>query len=249
MYNSVYLGGMKAMIFAAGLGTRLRPLTDHKPKALVEVGGEPLLGLALRNLARYGVTEAVVNVHHFADQVEDYLSSVQTPLRIHISNERQQLLDTGGGLKKARPWLQDAPFIACNVDVLSGLDIRAFYQAHLDSGAMATLAVRSRETSRYLQFDEGMQLTGWRNAKTGAHRACRPTAVARDFAFSGIHCISPELFGFMPETAVFSIIDVYLEAARSQRVLGYPHDDTPWMDVGKHHALGPAAELAARLFV
>ncbi len=160
---------MKALIFAAGLGTRLRPLTNDHPKALVEVHGITLLEVAIRRLVAAGCEELIVNVHHYAEQVIDFIEkNGQFGIRIAISDERERLLDTGGGLKKAAWFFDDGqPFLACNADVLTDMDLAHFYQKHLETGVLATLAVRRRTTSRYFLFDEKMRLAGWQNAKTG----------------------------------------------------------------------------------
>ncbi len=240
---------MKAMIFAAGLGTRLRPLTDDKPKALVEVGGLPLLEIAIRRLKHFGIREVIVNVHHFAGLVERFLAERNDfGIEIAISDERSLLLNTGGGLKQAS-WFFDegAPFLVQNVDVLSTLDLRALYAAHRRSRALATLAVRRRDTSRYLLFDAQRQLVGWQNRKSGATRRSRPEPAADAFAFSGIQVISPSIFEYFPEEAVFSTIDLYLEAAKRGTVTGYPHDEDAWLDVGKWPALAEAEALLPRL--
>lgn len=240
---------MKAMIFAAGLGTRLRPLTAHKPKALVEVSGKPLLEIAIRRLKWFGVKKIIVNVHHHASQIEDFLKRHRRfGIEIAISDERARLLDTGGGLKKASWFFEDgAPFIALNTDVLTNLDLRAMYEAHRRSEALATLAVRERKTSRYLLFDEQWRLAGWRNKKTASERWSRPAPAAREYAFSGVQVLCPALFDYFPAEEFFSIIDVYLEAAKTEAVLGYPHDDTFWLDVGKLPALEQAEHLVEKL--
>lgn len=237
------------MIFAAGLGTRLRPLTNDKPKALVEVGGMPLLEIALRRLKWFGVSKVIVNVHHFAGQVEQFLDEMkELGMEIAISDERAQLLNTGGGLKKARWFFEgEEPFLVQNVDILSSLDLKALYEAHRRSGALATLAVRDRETSRYLLFDEEWQLVGWRNRHSGEERRSRPQQPARPWAFSGIQVLSPGIFEYFPEEAVFSTIDLYLEAAKKEVILGYPHDKDLWLDVGKPPALERAAGLLPQL--
>ncbi|MCF8245648.1 MAG: nucleotidyltransferase family protein [Saprospiraceae bacterium] len=251
---------MKALLFAAGLGTRLRPLTNDRPKALVEVNGVTLLEVAIRRLVAAGCRELIVNVHHFAEQVIDFIEKKgQFGIRIVLSDEREQLLDTGGGLKKAAWFFDDGqPFLVCNADVLTDMNLARFYQKHLESGALATLAVRQRITSRYLLFDEKMRLSGWKNAKTGENKlAVRQLAVGSQtpiypipqtsylqYAFSGIHAISPGLFNWLPEgEGAFSIIDVYLNAASSGQVIGYDHSADAWLDVGKPESLGPAAEF------
>jgi NDP-sugar pyrophosphorylase family protein len=234
---------MKAMLFAAGLGTRLRPYTNDRPKALVEVQGKTLLQIALERLHSFGVEETVVNVHHFADKVEQHLSDHHNfGLNIRISDERDLLLDTGGGLAKVADYLKDAPFFIHNVDILSDLDLGALYQAHLQHDRpLSTLAVRQRETSRYLEFSPAGELTGWKNKKTGERRISRATTSVQDWAYSGIAVIDPKLFAFFPEDqAVFSIIDVWLAAARAKVIRNFPHDESRWLDVGKPAALEAA---------
>ncbi len=243
---------MKAMLFAAGLGTRLRPLTDNRPKALVEVNGTPLLEIAIRRLIAAGCREVIVNVHHFAEQIIGFLKkNDHFGIRIAISDERETLLETGGGLKKAAWFFDDeTPFLVCNTDVLTNLDLQKFYQKHLESGALATLAVRNRPSSRSFLFDEKMHLTGWQNTKTGETRWCNPKYINTQthkhtpFAFSGIHALNPAIFDRMPdEEQKFSIVETYLQAAASETILGYPHDGDFWFDVGKPEALAKAAEF------
>ena len=235
---------MKAMIFAAGLGTRLRPLTENKPKALVEVGGRPLLEIAIRRLKYFGVREVVVNIHHFGKQVVDFLEQHDYfDIDIAISDERRLLLDTGGGLQKAAPHFKDAPFLVHNVDILSDINLPDLYRAHLASGALATLAVRDRPSSRHLLFDEAGQLAGWRHNRTGEERISRRVVAYQPLAFSGLYVLSPRIFEFMPPGPVFSIIDVFLEAAKNERLLAYRHDDSLWLDVGKIAALEEAEAL------
>ncbi len=232
------------MIFAAGMGTRLQPLTRERPKALVELQGIPLLEIAIRRLKFFGIREIVINVHHFADQILTFLEDNKNfGISIVISDEREQLLNTGGGLKKAAPFLQEAPFLLLNVDVLSDLDLLALFDSHCRSGALATLAVRQRPSSRYLLFDEEMILTGWGNHKTGDIKASRPIAGSRPWSFSGIQVVDPALFQFMPPETVFSTIDLYLQVAQHHIIRGYPHDEGLWIDVGKTDALAPAAGM------
>lgn len=235
---------MRAMIFAAGLGTRLRPLTLDRPKAMVEINGMPLLEIVIRRLKSFGIKEVVVNIHHFGELIVDFLHSKNNfDIDIAISDERALLLDTGGGLKKAAPLLGNAPFIVHNVDVISDLDIKALYDFHLQANALATLAVRKRESSRYLLFDEKNVLSGWRNAKTGERKICRKASAYHDFAFSGIYVIDPRLFDFMPDEQVFSIIDVFLKAGQTEVLCGYPHTEGRWLDVGKLPAVAQAGQL------
>lgn len=238
----------KAMLFAAGLGTRLRPLTNDRPKALVPVDGIPLLELTLRKLKYYGFLEVVVNIHHFGEKIIDFLEEYQNfGLQIHLSDERNLLLDTGGGIKKAAAWLSDGPFLVHNTDIISDIDLDALYRCHLASDALVTLAVRDRPSSRYLLFNEENVLCGWRNEKTGQVRMCRPCDVPASLAFSGIHVLSPKIFQLMPEEEVFSIIDVYLEAGRSHNIRAFRHNEGFWFDVGKIPELEKAAPFVKKL--
>ena len=233
---------MKALLFAAGLGTRLRPLTDDRPKALVPVNGQPLLGHALAYLRRQGVREVVVNIHHFGDLVLAYLA--QHPpegLVVHVSDERDQVLETGGGLLKAAPLLRgDAPIVLYNVDVLTDLSLSAMLAQHVASGALATLAVRHRESSRYLLFDAEDRLSGWRHQGTGEERRVRPADAYRPLAFSGIHLIDPRLLERIPQRGVFSIVESYLSLAKQTPIYAYPHDSDYWFDVGSPAKLATA---------
>ena len=228
---------MKAMVFAAGLGTRLRPLTNDRPKALVEIGGSTLLEIALRRLRSFGVTDVIVNVHHFADKVTDYLRSRDFGMRIEISRE-DVLLDTGGGLKKAM-WffLEDGgeePFIVHNVDVLSAIDLHGMLAYHKQHNALATLAVQQRTTSRYLLFDDRLQLCGRRAGEKGDEEIVCDSSVRQALAFSGIHVISPRLLSRITEEGVFSIIPVYLRlAAAGEKIVGMRNDGVYWRDLGK----------------
>lgn len=218
---------MKAMVFAAGLGTRLRPLTDALPKALVEVGGVPLLELVLRRLAAAGVTGAVVNTHHFHEKIEAFLRSKKDlGLEIELSREEAAPLETGGGLKKAAAFFGDGrPFFACNADVYSEMDLRALYAAHLASGALATLAARGRPSKRRLMFDGEMNLKG-REGETSAPGL-------RPLAFSGIQVVSPSIFSRMTETGVFSVTGVYLRlAAAGEMIKGFEDKSPFWCDIG-----------------
>jgi NDP-sugar pyrophosphorylase family protein len=240
---------MKAMVLAAGLGTRLRPLTNDRPKALVEVGGQTLLEITLRRLALFGIREVIVNVHHFADRVMDYLrKNGNFGLHIEISREDDVLLDTGGGLKKAA-WfflqgggLAHEPFVLHNVDVISNLNLERMLQFHREHEALATLAVQQRETSRYLIFDEQSRLSG---RQTGAIQAeiVRPARQTTALAFSGIHIISPQFLNMIAEQGVFSIITTYLRlAGEGQRILGFDANEYYWRDLGKPENISQAQE-------
>jgi len=238
---------MKAMILAAGLGTRLRPLTDDRPKALVEIAGRTMLEIALRRLSSFGIRDAIVNVHHFADLVTEYLKEHENfGMRIEISRE-EVLLDTGGGLKKAS-WffLDDAdPFILHNVDVISSIDLKRMVQFHRDNGALATIAVQERETSRYLLFDLHGELCGRRIRDK--QQLVRDSENLMPLAFSGVHVISPRLLGMMSEDGVFSIIDTYLRlAGRGERILAFRADEYYWRDLGKPENVLQAGKDAAQ---
>lgn len=235
---------MKAMVLAAGLGTRLRPLTDTRPKALVEVGGRALLEITLCRLRDFGVREVIVNVHHFADMIVEYLKSNHNfGMRIEVSRE-EVLLDTGGGLKKAA-WffLEDSarsetPFILHNVDVISTIDLGRMLAFHAANRALATLAVQDRQTSRYLLFDQQLELCGRRQGLYGKPELVRSSSATQTktqaLGFSGIHVISPRLLTMMREEGVFSIIDSYLNlAARGEKILAFGADEYQWRDVGK----------------
>jgi NDP-sugar pyrophosphorylase family protein len=245
---------MKAMILAAGLGTRLRPLTDDRPKALVEVAGHTLLEITLRRLQQFGVGEVIVNVHHLADAVMDYLKKHDNfGMRIEISRE-EVLLDTGGGLKKAA-WFfldgsisTDEPFILHNVDVISTIDIDRMVQSHRESQALATLAVQERETSRYLLFDEQNQLCGRRAGRDRAPEIVRPSAQTEALAFSGVQVISPRLLARMTEDGVFSIIASYLRlAGKNEKIIGFRADEYYWRDLGTPENLEQATRDVKQL--
>jgi len=223
------------MIFAAGLGTRLYPITLNKPKALVEVAGKTLLQLAIEKVSNAGYHELVINVHHFGDQIIDFLKENNDfGLSVKISDERGQLLDTGGGLVKAAPWLEGVePFLIYNVDVLSDIDLQQFREYHMERGGLATLAVRDRETARYLAFDELMQLSGWKNIKTGDEIVSRNMQNCSLLAFSGIQLIEPAIFKLINETGSFPLMSLYLRLAAERRIMGYLDNSNLWMDLGK----------------
>lgn len=240
---------MKAMILAAGLGTRLRPLTDERPKALVEAGGRPLLEIALARLRSFGVRDVIINVHHFAEMVLAYLKANDN-FGMHLEISREEvLLDTGGGLKRAAYFfLQDSgspedAFILHNVDVLSTIDLRRMMQFHTERQALATLAVQARETSRYLLFDEQHQLCGRRSAGDQKGELARPSASPQALAFCGVHVISPRIFSLMTEDGVFPILPCYLRlAAQGERVLAFRADEYYWRDLGRPEHLQEAAQ-------
>lgn len=246
---------MRAMIFAAGLGTRLHPITDTRPKALAEIAGVPLLEIAIKTLIKHGFHDIIINVHHFASQITSFLEAKKNfGTSLAISDETDMLLDTGGGLKNAAWFFSDGkPFLVYNVDILTNLDLGALYRAHEGTGAIATLAVRKRPSSRCLLFNEdvspnGLTLCGWKNRKTDEIKIARTShGEPKELAFSGIHVIDPGFFKLMTEVGKFSIIDTYLRVAQTHRIAGYLHDDSLWLDVGKPESLGKAAELLGQL--
>ena len=230
---------MKAMVLAAGLGTRLRPLTDARPKALVEVGGHTLLEITLARLKSFGIREVIVNVHHFADMIVAYMKSHGNfRIRIEISREDDLLLDTGGGLKRAS-WffLEDScdePFILHNVDVISTIDLGRMMRFHVENRALATLAVQQRKTTRYLLFDENLGLCGRQPGTEQNAEMVRGCSRATPLAFSGIQVISPRLLPMITEEGVFSIIAPYLRlAALGEKIIGFPADEYQWRDLGR----------------
>lgn len=264
------------MIFAAGLGTRLKPLTDTMPKALVRVGGEPLIKRVIMNLAAAGVDRIVVNVHHFAEQIIDYLKDNDNfGLDIRISDETAGLLETGGGIKKAAPLFDPAaPILIHNVDILSNVNLSEFYQIASRSeeseggsekgrvkseesnccGAVdAVLLVSWRKTKRYLLFNDDMKLVGWTNIETGEVRSPYPELNPKEcrmYAFAGIHALSPRLLKMMDEFPDrFGIIDFYLKACASHNIKGYVKDDLKLMDIGKLDTLAQAEEFLKELEV
>jgi NDP-sugar pyrophosphorylase family protein len=242
---------MKAMIFAAGLGTRLKPLTDRKPKALVELGGKTLLERTIGYLKSYGVSDITINVHHYAQQIRDFLEQHHDfGLSIHVSDESDLLLDTGGGVLRAKRFLHgDGPILLINVDILTNLDLNRLIAFHRESGALASLVVRRRKTSRYLLFDQENRLSGWQNTTTGEQKVSRPKAVtsAVPMAFSGIHVIRPELLSLIVELGKFSIIDLYLRLSANEKILAFYDQESLWMDLGKYADMNEAEELI-RLF-
>jgi NDP-sugar pyrophosphorylase family protein len=240
---------MKAMILAAGLGTRLRPLTDHRPKALVEIAGRTLLEITLSRLRDFGIRDVIINVHHFAEMVIEYLkANADFGMNIEVSRE-EVLLDTGGGLKKAGYFFWDGPhrleepFILHNVDVISTIDLRRMVQWHTENQALATLAVQDRQTSRYLLFDEHLQLCGRRLGRDQELELVRPSQQVKALAFSGIHVISPRLLALMKEEGAFSIITSYLRlAAQGEKILAFRADGCYWRDLGSPENVQQAAE-------
>jgi len=238
---------VKALLFAAGLGTRLKEHTQDKPKALVNLAGKPLLQHAIEHLKHSGITSIVINVFHFAEQVISFIEENNSfGIDIHISDERDQLLDTGGGLKKASAFLKgNEPILIYNVDVISNLDLKVLLKYHQEQKSLATLVVRSRQTSRYLMFDQNLQLAGWKNYSNGETRISRQEsfADAQPLAFSGIHLIQPELLELITEEGKFPIMDLYLRLAKNQSIKAFIDDSSLWMDLGKPEELQAAENL------
>jgi len=225
---------MKAMVFAAGLGTRLQPLTNDKPKVLVRINKVPLIDRTVQKLIESGVNEIVINVHHFADKLISFVKKQKYDCTIYFSDETDLLLNTGGGLKKAQQFLRGTdPFIVYNVDVISDIDLSDMMAYHKENKCFATLAVRKRNTSRYLLFSDEMQLSGWKNIKTDDEVIVHAHIDYEVRAFSGIHIISPEIFDSFEEKGAFSIIDTYLRLAQNKTIKGYDHTASMWYDLGK----------------
>ena len=242
---------MKAMVFAAGLGTRLKPITDTLPKALVPICGRPLLGHVLDKLCAYGYDDIVVNVHHFAGKIRDFLATNAFPARISISDETDLLRETGGGILHARHLLEDSSdFLVHNVDIISDLDLQ-WFRSQIRPGALATLLVSERVTQRYLLFDKQMRLVGWTNTTTGEVRSPYPGLDAGKclrYAFSGVHNISSGVFGVFDSLGCperFPIVDFYLKACADFPIYGAVPESLTMVDVGKLETL-PEAERTCR---
>ena len=239
---------MNAFIFAAGLGTRLKPLTDTMPKALVPVGGKPLLAHVIEKLKAAGCKKIVINIHHFGEMIIDYVKSQNNfGVEILFSDEREMLLETGGAIKHAVDLLGDEPFLIHNVDILSNVDLEALIAAHSESGSAATLLVSKRNSTRALLFNAEGNLTAWTNKTTGDVKTPYESvdiATLEEFAFSGIHIFSPRLFkyfGAYPEK--FSIIDFYLNTCKDENIKAYTQEGLQLLDVGKLDSLEKAEEF------
>ena len=247
---------MKAMIFAAGLGSRLKPLTDTMPKALVPVAGCPMLEHVILKLKASGFTEIVINIHHFGEQIFDFLKTNNDfGLTIHISDERDRLLDTGGGIRKARLFFENSgePFLVHNVDILSDMNLKELYDFHMQSGSVATLLASRRTTSRYLLFNTERKLRGWINKDTGQVKPegfHYDESLYREYAFSGIHVFSPAVFRLMEAPrweGKFSIMDFYLATCGQTDYSGYLAEKLELIDIGKPETLARAEEFVKKL--
>ncbi len=233
---------MKAMILAAGLGTRLKPWTDHHPKALALVNGKSLLQRNIEYLQQHGIKEVIVNVHHFAHQIMDAIEANSGwGSHITISDETNAVLETGGGLKKAAAYFDgEVDFVLMNVDILTNLDLTAMIAAQETSQALATLATTNRETSRYFLFNSHNELCGWKNTKTGEERIRRNEFPLFQKAFSGIHVINTQLLSFMEQEGKFSMVDVYLNLAATETIQSFDHSNSKFIDVGKPESVAMA---------
>lgn len=236
---------MKAMIFAAGLGTRLKPFTDHSPKALAEVNGRSLLERNILYLQRYGISDVIINVHHFASMVVDKLNENSGfGSNVSVSDEQEALLETGGGLLKAIDFFDgESDFVVMNADILTSLELDKMIEHHHKTGGMATLAVMKRESSRQLLFNDDMTLCGWINNGTGEERISRPLQSTSRFSFSGVQVVSANLMKNIPFSGKFSMIDVYLHQAKNHIIKGFDHTGDLFIDVGKPGSIEQAEGL------
>lgn len=234
------------MILAAGLGTRLKPFTDKHPKALVEINGKTILQRNIEYLSHYGIKKIIVNVHHFADQIIEYLDKNNGfGSEVSISDETNEVLETGGGLKKAAWFLNDNthPFVVINVDILTDMNLDEMIRLHHQANPVATLAITTRSTSRYFLFDENNHLCGWENIKTGEQKISKKSNQYIRKAFSGIHIISPEIFSLIKFTGKFSMVDVYLELAKTHTITSFDHSGSKLIDVGKPESVLKAEKM------
>jgi len=238
------------MILAAGLGTRLKPITDSTPKALIKITGFTLLKLQIRKLIAEGFDQIIINVHHFSDQLKEYIKqNIFFNCSIVISDESKKLLDTGGGLKKAAYFFSDGkPFLVYNVDILSDINLKSLMDHHQASGSIATLAVRERASSRKFLFDNENILVGWTNDEA------KEKIIVRDeknklipYSFSGIQIIDPAIFKYFPDKDVFSLVDLYLSTAKNDKISGFVHNEDNWLDIGKIETLVEAEDLFEKI--
>ncbi len=236
---------MKAMILAAGLGTRLKPFTDRHPKALAIVNGKTLLQRNIEYLAAFNIKDVIVNIHHFPEQIIDIIKNNNGfGSEITISDEKDEVLETGGGLKKAGWYFKnDHPFVLMNVDVLTDMNLHKMIEQHSNSNAIATLAVSHRNTSRYFLFNDMEILCGWKNIKTGEQKIKREAGKYYQKAFSGIHIISPDIFPFINSGQKISMVDVYLDLAKTHNITAFEHTDAKFIDVGKPESIKQAEKL------
>lgn len=240
-------GKVEGMIFAAGLGTRFKPWTDKHPKALAVVHGKSLLQRNIEYLQQYGITHVVVNVHHFAGQIVDAIEKNKGwGSTITVSDETDEVLETGGGLKKAAPLFTADTIVIINVDILTDLNLGGLIAYHQQQHPVATLAVTNRTTSRYFLFDETNTLCGWRNTKTGEEKIARTNPTYLPKAFSGIHVISKQLLSLIGREGKFSMVDVYLDLAKTSTIKGFDHSGSRFIDVGKPDSVAQAELLFSK---
>lgn len=235
---------MKALIFAAGKGTRLKPFTDHHPKALAMVNEVPLLERNIRFLQSFGINDFVINIHHFGDQIVNFLKKRDNfGAKVEISDERNELLETGGGLVFARKFLDfQEDFLIMNADILTDMNVAKFVKYHQEKKDFATLAVSDRNSSRKLLFNPEMILRGWLNVQTGEQRLAEFNKGFKALAFSGIHCINPEIFNKIKRTGKFSIMEEYLDLMHSEQIHGYEHQGI-LIDVGRPESVFEAEKI------
>ena len=241
---------MRAMILAAGLGTRLKPYTDSTPKALIEIKGFPLLKLQIRKLSSEGFDQIIINVHHLSDQVKEFIKqNIFFNCSVTISDESEKLLNTGGALKKAAHFFSDRkPFLVYNVDILSDINLKSLMNHHLSSRSIATLAVQERVSSRKFLFNYENNLCGWMNDEKGKKIIVRDEETRLiPYSFSGIQIIDPVIFRYFPDEDVFSLVDLYLAAAKEQKINGFVHDEDNWIDIGKAETLAEAENLFEKI--
>jgi NDP-sugar pyrophosphorylase family protein len=238
---------MKAMIFAAGLGKRLGSITESIPKALVDINGKTALQMAVEKCSLKGFDEIIINVHHFADMVEDEVKRLnKIGFSISVSDEREKLLENGGGLYKARGFFGKDPFLLYNVDIISDLDLSLLYRSHIEKEGLATLAVRHRPGKRFLLIDEEGQIRGWRNISTGEEILAGVSGEGlSEIAFSSMHIVEPEIFNYMRE-GIYSLIDLYLSLATEHKIFTLIHDEGYWVDVGTPESLEYVRELLSK---
>jgi MurNAc alpha-1-phosphate uridylyltransferase len=234
---------MQAMILAAGLGTRLKPITDYIPKALVEINGTTLLEITIRKLIDNDFRKIIINVHHFSKQIREFLDRNTFAADIIISDETDLLLDTGGGIKFAKKYFDNSPILVHNVDVVSDLDLQDFYQYHISDDSLASLCVSKRVSNRYLLFNKENILCGWQDAKKDEKIIVREDSHLEQYGFNGIHIINKELINSFPVEKVFSIIKAYLTIAKTEEIRAYVCNDIKWIDVGKTDSLQKAEEV------
>jgi len=237
-----------ALIFAAGKGTRLGEISQYTPKALIPINGKPMLWHIINKLSKNGFSQIVINVHHLAQQIIDFVQENPFPgVTIHISHEQEFLADTGGGLKLASHFFQSAEHILLhNVDVISDISLQALYDYHLQNNKLATLAVKNRRTSRYLLFDQNLHLKGWKNISTGEQILCSQEELT-PLAFSGIHVISTKMLKLLPQAEVFSMTKLYLDICSDHSVVGFIHNDDEWIDVGRPEHFEEASRIIKKI--